>query len=169
MKIGNAIAITLFFVVGSQAYANAETLSGRVVAVLDGDTVAILSPTTLRETRVRLAAIDAPEISHGAHKPGQPFGQAAKHLLSDICFGKVAMAEVTSVDKYGRTVAFLSCDGVDANSEMVKNGMAWVYRQYLPSGAAGQALIDYERLAKQRHAGLWAEAATPPWDFRHGG
>ncbi|MDD2770132.1 MAG: nuclease, partial [Methylococcus sp.] len=38
----------------------AETLTGRVVGVLDGDTITVLSGGN-RQTRVRLAQIDAPE------------------------------------------------------------------------------------------------------------
>ncbi|KVJ48977.1 hypothetical protein AWS31_06165 [Enterobacter hormaechei subsp. steigerwaltii] len=49
-------------------------VSGRVVRVLDGDTVEILE-TGNRVTRVRLAGIDAPEKS-------QPFGQRSRQALS---------------------------------------------------------------------------------------
>lgn len=51
-------------------------ISGRVVRVLDGDTVEILE-TGNRLTRVRLAGIDAPEKS-------QPFGQRSRQALSSM-------------------------------------------------------------------------------------
>ena len=51
-------------------------VSGRVVRVLDGDTVEILE-TGNRVTRVRLAGIDAPEKS-------QPFGQRSRQALSSM-------------------------------------------------------------------------------------
>ncbi|WP_412097281.1 thermonuclease family protein [Citrobacter braakii] len=61
-------------------------VSGRVVRVLDGDTVEILE-TGNRVTRVRLAGIDAPEKS-------QPFGQRSRQALSSM----VAQRTVTGSD-----------------------------------------------------------------------
>jgi hypothetical protein len=59
----------------------------------------------------------------------------------------------------------LRCDGVDANAEQVKLGMAWAYRQYLTD----PSIADLEDAAKASKSGLWAdENPTPPWDFRHG-
>ena len=60
-------------------------ISGRVVRVLDGDTVEVLEPDN-RLTRVRLAGIDAPEKS-------QPFGQRCRQAHS-------AMAEPASGERF---------------------------------------------------------------------
>jgi endonuclease YncB( thermonuclease family) len=53
--------------------AHAETISGRVVGVADGDSITVLD-TSMTQHKVRLAGIDAPERS-------QPFGQRSKHPL----------------------------------------------------------------------------------------
>lgn len=34
-------------------------------------------------------------------------------------------------DRYGRTVARVSCSGIDANTEQLRRGMAWVFTRYL--------------------------------------
>jgi hypothetical protein len=58
------------------------------------------------------------------------------------------------------------CNGIDANLEQVKLGMAWVYRQY----ASDQAYFEAEDEARKAKVGLWSQPnPTPPWDFRHSG
>lgn len=56
------------------------TLTGRMVRVIDGDTVGVLAaPAT--EVRIRLAGIDAPE-------KGQPYGQRARQFLASRVAGR---------------------------------------------------------------------------------
>ena len=56
--------------------------------------------------------------------------------------------------------------GQDANLAQVRNGMAWVYRQY----AREQAYFAAEDAAKAARLGLWSRPdAVPPWEYRHGG
>jgi endonuclease YncB( thermonuclease family) len=127
----------------------------RVVAVHDGDTVTVLADH--RALRVRLTEIDAPEL-------GQPFGKRAKAALSRLCFGKVAALEIQGRDRYGRTLARLKCDGVDANAEQVRHGYAWVFTRYVPVDSPLYALqLD----AQTARRGLWTDwAPTPPWEWR---
>jgi hypothetical protein len=70
----------------------AETLTGRVVGVSDGDTLTLLAEGN-RQVRVRLAEIDTPESR-------QPYGSRAKQALSDLAFGKTARVEVQDTDRY---------------------------------------------------------------------
>lgn len=53
--------------------AQAETLTGRVVSVADGDIITILDNTNT-QYKIRLAGIDAPEKN-------QPFGNVSNVLL----------------------------------------------------------------------------------------
>jgi endonuclease YncB( thermonuclease family) len=139
-------------------FAHAETVTGRVVGVHDGDTITVLDAGN-RQTKVRLAQIDAPELR-------QDFGQASKDALSGLVFGKTVAVEVETTDKYGRTVGKVLVGGQDANLAQVRAGMAWAYRQYLHD----QAYLDAEAQAKAAKAGLWSRPdATPPWEYRYGG
>lgn len=150
--------IFLAFALLAPLFCWADTLSGRVVGVTDGDTVTLLTEQK-EQVKIRLNQIDAPEKS-------QAFGMKSKQSLSDLCFGKPATVESHGKDKYGRTIGALSCDGVDANEAQIKAGMAWVYRQY----SHDAHLIALEDEAKAKSIGLWGDASpTPPWDFRHGG
>lgn len=65
--------------------------------------------------------IDAPEKC-------EAFSERARQALLDLCFGKPAQAD--AVDRYGRHLAEVTCNGVHANGSMMQNGFAWVYRAY---------------------------------------
>ena len=128
---------------------------GKVVGVTDGDTLTVLSAR--KQIKVRLADIDAPESK-------QAFGNRSKQSLSDLCFNKTAKLEGDSKDQYGRILGRVHCDGVDANAEQVRRGLAWVYVQYAPKGSPLYAVQLGARGAKR---GLWADdAPVPPWEWR---
>ncbi|QZA82263.1 thermonuclease family protein [Deefgea piscis] len=135
----------------------AETLSGRIVGVSDGDTATLLT-TANKSVKIRLAQIDAPEKA-------QAFGAKSKQSLSDLIYGKAVSVEVETKDRYGRTVGKIIVNGIDANLEQIKRGMAWFYVQY----GRDSTYRDAELRAKTSRTGLWADmVATPPWEFRHG-
>ena len=87
---------------------NAHAFTGKVVGVSDGDTITVLRDRT--QVKVRLLEIDAPEKA-------QAFGAKSKESLSEMCFGKTAELADKGRDRYGRTLARITCDGVDANAE----------------------------------------------------
>lgn len=135
----------------------AEEITGRVVGISDGDTVTVLTDTK-RQVRVRLAGIDTPESR-------QPYGSRARQALSDLVFGKRVRVVVQDADRYGRTVGRVYAGTLDVNAEMVRQGAAWVYRQY----SRDPALLPLEAEARAARRGLWAlpEAErTPPWEWR---
>ncbi|MGH8658498.1 MAG: thermonuclease family protein [Gammaproteobacteria bacterium] len=102
--------------------AAADTLSGRVVGVADGDTVTVLGQKH-EQHKVRLSGIDAPEKS-------QPFGSRAKQSLSDLAYGRCVSVEWRKRDRYRRIVGMVFEGGRDINLEQVRRGLAWHYKQY---------------------------------------
>ena len=128
--------------------------TGKVVAVADGDTITVLKD--IQQVKVRLTEIDAPEKK-------QAFGNRSKQSLSDLCFGKTATLADKGKDRYGRTLARVTCDGVDANAEQVKRGMAWVYDRYVTD----KSLYAVQDVARRGHLGLWHDDhPVPPWEWR---
>lgn len=154
LKITSLIGCAIFCV-----SATAQVFTAKVVSVTDGDTITVYDGVR-PQIKIRLSAIDAPES-------GQAFGNKAKEALSDLCFGKQAAVNPKTTDRYGRTVADVSCAGQDVGVYMVRSGMAWVYDKY----AKGYAnLYPLQADAKQAKRGLWADAnPTPPSEWRHGG
>ena len=128
---------------------------GRVVNVSDGDTLTVLVEQT--PVKVRLDAIDAPELR-------QPFGRRAQQSLAELCAAKRAYVIEKGADRYGRTVARIVCDGVDANSEQVRRGMAWVFERYAPRNSAPYGLQGQARATRR---GLWSDPEpVAPWEWR---
>lgn len=161
-------ALTFLVMFLNAAAGSAADYAGRIVGVVDGDTVDLLS-LSKELHRIRLAGIDAPEKS-------QPFGSVAKRALSDLVFDRQVVVLVGKSDRYGRLVGKVLVAGTDANLQMVRNGFAWHYKTF----AREQSPDDRERYAAAEVAarfgrqGLWVDAhPIAPWDFRdsrrHGG
>ena len=147
------LPLLLLFTLSAQA----ETLEGKVVKIADGDTLTLLTSSN-EQVKIRLAGIDTPERK-------QPFGNRAKQALANLAFQKQATVEVETTDRYGRTVGAVFVDGQNVNAELVKQGMAWVYRKYNKD----MALYGLESRAKKEKLGLWLEEnPIPPWEWRRG-
>jgi endonuclease YncB( thermonuclease family) len=132
----------------------AETFTGRVVGVGDGDTITVLRDRA--EVRVRIHAIDCPELH-------QAFGRKAKALTSELVFGKSVLVLPVTSDKYGRIVGRVVVDKRDVGLELVRSGLAWHFTRY----SNDSILADAERAAREARRGLWADSnPTPPWDYR---
>jgi endonuclease YncB( thermonuclease family) len=131
-------------------------ISGVVTEIVDGDTLTLVNASYTY--RIRLVDIDAPELA-------QPRGKEARTSLFDICGLKRAVAETSGEgDLYGRTLATVTCAGVNANAAQVRRGWAWVYRRYAPR--TSQLYVE-ERAARLDRRGLWADdAPVPPWEWR---
>lgn len=134
------------------------SLTAKVIAVIDGDTIDILYDG--KPVRIRLAHIDCPEI-----RKGQPFNKAAKQLASALCFGQeVRVLNQGEYDRWGRLVAvIINNKDQNVNKEMLRAGLAWHYKKY----SADTAYASLEIKARQNRVGLWAdEKPVPPWEWR---
>ena len=70
------ILILLLALVACENFSFSETHDGKVVTVLDGDSLNIIQQG--KEVRIRLAEIDAPEHS-------QPFWKQSRQALEELC------------------------------------------------------------------------------------
>lgn len=143
------------------AATNAQTLAGLVIGVSDGDTLTILDDQ-LRQHKIRLAGIDAPEKR-------QDFGTRAKQSLSELAYKQHVTVDTGKTDRYGRIVGKVMVDGDDVNLAQVRRGMAWHYKAYereqIP--ADRQAYAAAENVARAAKTGLWGMPnPMPPWEFR---
>ena len=125
-----------------------------VISVTSGDT--LVASCDHHQIVVRLAEIDAPEKR-------QRFGLDSKLSLSEICLNKNAEVTPKNKDSHGRTVAYVTCEGIDANTEQIKRGMAWVFDKYVTN----KRLYDIQNKAKLSQSGLWKlDSPIPPWEWR---
>ena len=161
MKRAKWAAAAALFTLGSLQTSSAYELTGRIVSVADGDTVTLLD-ANLRQHKIRLSGIDAPEKR-------QPFGNRSRLHLGALVFGKQVTADCPKKDRYKRAVCRLEVDGVDANLAQIEAGMAWHYKAYAreQSPADRWRYTKTEDRARQARQGLWADRApVAPWDFR---
>ncbi len=125
------------------------------MGVSDGDTITVLHKG--KGERIRLHGIDCPEKR-------QAFGNRAKQFTSKLIFVKIVTVQVLDRDRYGRTVGVvLLPDGRSLNHELVRAGLAWMYRRYTDD----QSLSELEEEARVARRGLWADPnPIPPWQWR---
>ena len=134
-----------------------ETITGKVVGVYDGDLLTLL--VNKKEIKVRLAAIDTPE-----RRGGQPFSKAAKQFLSDSVFGKTVQIQKVGDAGWDRDLGYVVADGVNVNAELIKQGLAWHYKEY----SDDETLARFELDAREAKRGLWVDVEpVPPWEFRN--
>jgi micrococcal nuclease len=82
-----------------------------------------------------------------------------------VCFKRQVIVKPQTTDRYGRTVARVERDRVDANAEQVRAGMAWDFDKYVTD----RSLCAVQDEALDAERGLWADShPIPPWEWRHG-
>ncbi|HHF0446516.1 TPA: thermonuclease family protein [Haemophilus influenzae] len=117
----------------------------RVVKISDGDTLTCLTKGN-KSIKVRLAEIDASEKS-------QAFGQKSKKTLSDLVYQKNVRLAQKGKDRYKRTLAIVYYQDKNINLEMVKQGMAWAYKQY----SHDPIYLQAQENAQAKQIGIWAD------------
>jgi endonuclease YncB( thermonuclease family) len=147
------LCLALFLVLAPRA--DADSFSGKVVSVTDGDTISVMRDG--EAVKVRLSGIDCPEKK-------QAYGERAKQFTSDLAFGKTVSVSYSSKDRYGRIRGeVLLPGGKVLNQELVRAGYAWHYTQY----SKDRTLAALEEEARKARRGLWQERdPVPPWEFR---
>lgn len=149
------------FALGFQGIVYAGLLEGKVVSVHDGDTITLLDAAK-RQHKIRLAGIDAPELS-------QAFGRVSRQHLADQVSGRTVVIKWTKRDKYQRLVGKVLLAGRDINITQIEAGLAWHYKKY----ATEQSPEDRQRYARAEEQsraarlGLWQDGrSVPPWEYR---
>src|SRR5437016_6729599 len=137
--------------------AMAGEFSGKVVRVIEGDTLEVMHKGEAE--RVRLNGIDCPER-------GQAYGSQAKKFTSQRVFGKQVTVKTYGLDQGRRTMGEVILQGgMSLNRELVKAGLAWWNQKSAPHD---ETLKRLEEEARDEKRGLWADPArVPPWCYRN--
>lgn len=132
---------------------------GRIVKVVDGDTVDVRLKGSARTIRVRMIGIDTPEV-HGRVECGGP--KASRWLKKRLPVGTqvrlVSDSSQARTDDYGRALRYVERirDGKDMNRAQVRAGNAEVY-VFWRSGPF-KRVAKYrasERKAMRADRGIW--------------
>lgn len=130
--------------------AGAQTWSGVVVHVSDGDTVYVRAADA-PALAVRLLDLDAPEIC-------QVGGEASRDALRAMVLHQSVTVVGSGRDVYGRELGRLFLHGQDVGRAMVAQGQAWAERH----GRDGGAYVQEQRQARGEQRGLFAQP-RPEW------
>jgi micrococcal nuclease len=148
------LKLLFIFFLCAQVYA--QTLTGKVIGIKDGDTVVVIDAAN-NQTTLRLAEVDCPEKK-------QAFGTKAKQFTSDQVYLKQIKYDVTDTDRYGRSIAKIYYDNNRyLSAEIIRNGFGWQYKQYSTS----KLLASLEQEARTNKRGLWIDPnPIYPSEFR---
>ena len=138
--IGFSLCAALLYTGGA---AHGVEFSGKVIAVLDGDTLLVLQENN--PVKVRLAGIDAPELA-------QPFGEEARQSLAGLVMNRQVQVISRAIDVYGRMIADARIGNINLSHAQVRLGMAWESSRFHNN----QELITLLREAQNARRGLWA-------------
>jgi micrococcal nuclease len=149
-----------------------RTVTGTVTKVSDGDTIQVTTPERTK-LRIRLYGMDAPETpkinqrTGRVNKPGQPYGEESWKALEGKIMGKQVRLDILDIDKYKRMVGIIWIGSRNINLEMIQEGYAEAYVEYLKEPSYRSQFIRAEREAKSARRGIWSlPGYERPGDFR---
>jgi endonuclease YncB( thermonuclease family) len=140
----------------------AASLPGRVVRVVDGDTLVVIDSNKAQH-KIQLAGIDAPELQ-------QSFGMESREYLSQQVLGRFVVIEYDKRDDYNLVTGKLLLNNADVNLEMISAGLARHSRMHAQDQTESERLLykEAEEEARRARRGLWFDAnPIPPWEYRN--
>lgn len=128
---------------------------GVVASVIDGDTIVLETGE-----KVRYLMIDTPEITNGHN---DCFGQQAREYNEEIALGQSVQLTYDSecTDKYGRLLAYVETPDGEANTLMVRRGLACVL--YIPPNGSDREdeFMTLMSEAREQFEGMWGACGDP--------
>jgi micrococcal nuclease len=152
-----ATSAQMFSARGASCIPNNSAQTGKVVEVIDGDTIKVLLDEDGKVYSVRYIGMDTPEDS----SQGEYFGPEAKAKNTEFVSGKeiYLIKDVSEIDKYGRLLRYVLTNDFFVNYELVAQGYATTV-SYPPDVSCIPTFLDAEQMASAAELGLWAEPPT---------
>ncbi|MFA4640044.1 thermonuclease family protein [Pyrococcus kukulkanii] len=167
-KLGRIGSLILVFLVLGCLSSQPQVLHGKVVRVVDGDTLYVKLDSG-EVVKVRLVGIDAPELEPELMRPGEyrgvhnitclvKYAHIAKEFLANVTLGREVTLEFDSKqgrkDKYGRLLAYIYVNGTDVNELILEKGLARVFYEKRFDKMGEYLRIEEE--ARKKKLGLWS-------------
>ncbi|HKI54478.1 MAG TPA: thermonuclease family protein [Anaerolineales bacterium] len=144
-------------VTGGSCIPNNPPQTGRVVDVVDGDTIKVLLDSDGLTYSVRYIGMDTPEDTSQV----EYFGPEATARNTELVAGKAVtlIKDVSETDQYGRLLRYVIVDGLFVNYELVSQGYANT-ASYPPDTACIPTFQTAEQEASASRLGLWLAPPT---------
>ena len=141
-----ALLFALFFCISSAfigGYIKADD-GLKVAKIIDGDTIALENGE-----HVRYIGMDTPE------KDRPYYSEAARENKRLVGGKKVRLEyDVSRIDRYGRTLAYVYVGDIFVNAELVRNGYAMIYT-FPPNVKYYKTFLALQEEARKEKRGLW--------------
>jgi len=143
-------------VTGESCIPNNPPQTGRVLDIVDGDTIVVVLDQDGVAYSVRYIGMDTPENTSQI----EPFGPEATAKNRELVHGKTVtlIKDVSETDRYGRLLRYVIADGIFVNYELVAQGYANT-ASYPPDVACIPTFQAAEEQASAWNLGLWG---NPP-------
>jgi len=142
---------------GASCIPNNPHQTGKVVEVVDGDTIRVALDETGLIHSVRYIGMDTPENTSQV----EFFGAEAEAKNLELVYGKTAtlIKDVSETDQYGRLLRYVIVDNLFINYELVVQGYANT-ASYPPDIACIPTFQEAEQKASASKLGLWSPPPT---------
>jgi micrococcal nuclease len=163
ITIISILLISLFLI-------SAHSLAGqfKVIKVYDGDTIMAEGHDIV--IYVLLAGVDAPEIALRKREQDQPFGQEARRYLENRILNKSVEIKGYGIAPYpyNDLIGEIFLGDTNINIELIKKGLAEVWREKSPAGLAIDRYLNAQEEAKKLGRGIWSlgDKYMSPRDWR---
>lgn len=139
--------LLLLLLTGCQSVSKPQGLNVKVKRIISGQTIEVVSND--KTMLVRLIGIDAPDLQQ------QPFGKAAKALLTQVIADKEVIIELDEQkqDEFGRYLAYVWSDLL-VNEYLVKQGVVIVAVKS-PNHKYDTQLVRAQEWARLQEQGIW--------------
>jgi endonuclease YncB( thermonuclease family) len=127
----------------------------KVIEVCDGDTIKVKGYGV--EIRLRLAGIDAPETTKNKIGFGQRYSQEARDYLSGMVLNKTIEIKGHGYRNIDLMLGTVFLNGKNINLEMVRAGLAEVYRGEPPKDLNLDPFFKAERQSRAEKKGIWVQ------------
>jgi micrococcal nuclease len=133
--------------------------TGKVLDIVDGDTIVVVLDQDGKAYSVRYIGVDAPEST----VPVEPFGHEAAAKNRELVHGKnvTLVKDVSENDGQGHLLRYVIADGIFVNYELVAQGYAKTASYYSPDVACTSVLQAAEKQASTWRLGLWGNPPPP--------
>ncbi len=163
------IAKSIILIMGLFLYSS-PSIAGqfKVITIYDGDTIMAEGHDVI--IYVLLAGVDAPEIAAKNHERTQPFGQESKQYLENTILNKSVEIKGYGIGQYpyNHLIGEIFLGDTNINIEMIKQGLAEVWREEPPAKLLIAPYIEAQEEARRAGRGIWSlgDNYMSPRDWR---
>jgi micrococcal nuclease len=144
----------LLFTIIMTGWARAESFTGKVTSVTDGNTITVIYSN--KERQMKISGVDCPDLD-------QPYGTEAKDFLVALIGGREIWVNVERMDHFNRSISKITLNGEDVAVQVVQAGLGWYDTRY----SSNVQIAEAQARARASKSGLWSqEKPIPPWEFR---